>query len=100
DDDAVLTPPAKAQFLYERTPCGDRKRASFAPFRGRASMSRAAFVSLCLAAACGAQNCPATSPGRIPLNDLGPGFYQGFQGGLYPGGQNARPPAHEAAGLA
>jgi hypothetical protein len=34
----------------------------------------------------------------IPLNDLGPGLYQGFEGGLYPGGMNARPTAFEAAG--
>lgn len=35
-----------------------------------------------------------------PLVDLGSGEYQGFQGGLYPGGGNSRPPEHEAAGLA
>jgi PKD repeat protein len=34
----------------------------------------------------------------IPLNDLGPGLYQGFTGGLYPGGQDTRPAAFEAAG--
>ncbi len=35
----------------------------------------------------------------VPLTDLGTGEYQGFAGGLYPGGQNTRPPEHEAAGL-
>src|SRR3989442_8253307 len=45
-------------------------------------------------------NCAVTSTGLVPVNDLGAGFYKGAQGGLYPGGSNARPPAHDAAGLA
>jgi hypothetical protein len=45
-------------------------------------------------------NCARDSTGLIPLNDLGAGFYKGFQGGLYPGGTNVRPPGHTAAGLA
>src|SRR5262249_48599445 len=53
-----------------------------------------------IASALHAQNCSGTSTGRVPLDDLGVGTYLGFVGGLYPGGQNARPPAHEAAGLA
>ncbi|MBM3960627.1 MAG: hypothetical protein FJ306_01800 [Planctomycetes bacterium] len=47
-----------------------------------------------------AQNCANTSIGATPLNDLGTGSYQGFVGGLYGGGQNAPPPAHQASGLA
>lgn len=35
-----------------------------------------------------------------PLTELGAGEYKGFTGGLYPGGANQRPPAHEAAGVA
>ena len=34
-----------------------------------------------------------------PLDELGVSKYQGYAGGLYPGGQNARPKEHEAAGL-
>lgn len=33
--------------------------------------------------------------GLIPLMDLGPGTYMGFPGGLYPGGRNVPPPAHQ-----
>jgi hypothetical protein len=39
------------------------------------------------------------STGLIALPDLGKGLYQGQQGGLYPGGENAPPPAHLKAGL-
>lgn len=45
-------------------------------------------------------NCAGTSTGRIPLTDLGSGTYQGYTGGLYPGGSNVRPPAHDEAGIA
>src|SRR5262245_34674115 len=45
-------------------------------------------------------DCTGTSTGRVPLIDLGSGTYQGYPGGLYPGGANVRPAAHEAAGLA
>ncbi len=41
-------------------------------------------------------NCAGTSTGRVPLLDLGPGLYLGFEGGLYPGGTNVRPAAHDA----
>ncbi len=46
------------------------------------------------------KNCDKTSIGQVPLNDLGTGTYQGYQGGLYPGGSNGLPIAHKAAGLA
>jgi hypothetical protein len=33
-----------------------------------------------------------------PVTDLGAGYYQGYQGGLYPFGLNVRPDSHTAAG--
>jgi len=47
-----------------------------------------------------AANCKITTVGFTPLNDLGTGTYQGEEGGLYPGGANERPAAHDAAGRA
>lgn len=45
-------------------------------------------------------DCSGTSVGFTPINDLGTGTYQGFPGGLYPGGSILRPSSHETAGLA
>jgi hypothetical protein len=45
-------------------------------------------------------NCGNTSTGFTPLIDMGSSLYHGFPGGLYPGGSNLRPSAHEQAGLA
>jgi hypothetical protein len=38
-----------------------------------------------------AQNCSQTSTGYPPINDLGKGYYRGYQGGLYPNGENYAP---------
>jgi len=45
------------------------------------------------------QNCTNTSAGFPPINDLGPGYWRGMQGGLYPMGENDRPAGHNNAGL-
>jgi hypothetical protein len=42
----------------------------------------------------------AQTTGLIPLNDLGPGKYMGFRGGLYPDGLNTLPFEHRQAALA
>src|SRR5437016_9102300 len=44
-------------------------------------------------------DCTLTNLGITPINDLGPGLYKGYAGGLYPNGANTRPAAHEVAGL-
>jgi hypothetical protein len=74
-------------------------------------MKRSAFSAFVLCVLCvgmfifantwraAASDCAKTSTGMIPLTDLGAGFYQGKQGGLYPGGSNTCPAAHEQAGL-
>lgn len=45
-----------------------------------------------------AANCSGTSTGLVPLPDLGSGYYQGEQGGLYAGGTNEPPAAYATAG--
>jgi MBG domain-containing protein len=45
-------------------------------------------------------DCSNTSIGATPLNDLGQGTYQGYEGGLYPGGSNTPPSAYLSDGLA
>jgi hypothetical protein len=44
-------------------------------------------------------DCTGTSTGLIPLTHLGQGLYQGFEGGLYPGGSDQLPAGHLTAGL-
>jgi hypothetical protein len=39
------------------------------------------------------------SSGLVALPDLGAGKYHGFEGGLYAGGKNQRPAAHEQVGI-
>ncbi|MFB3828213.1 MAG: hypothetical protein ACE15B_15700 [Bryobacteraceae bacterium] len=46
------------------------------------------------------KNPPRESTGLVPLCDLGKGTYKGEEGGLYPGGDNAPPPAHLKLGMA
>ncbi|GAA2117278.1 hypothetical protein [Actinomadura alba] len=58
----------------------------------------ASLVVLGPASAAQASDCTRTHSGRVPLVDLGTGTYLGAQGGLYPGGANSRPAAHDSAG--
>ena len=75
-------------------PAYDRRMA------GRLAAVVAGVAGVLLARAGAASNCAGTSTGLVPLTELGAGLYLGqFEGGLYPGGSNAIPPAHEAAGL-
>lgn len=51
-------------------------------------------------AMCPMQGCACVSTGLVPLTDMGSLTYMGEDGGLYGGGSNVRPSAHDAAGLA
>jgi hypothetical protein len=48
----------------------------------------------------GSERLAADTSRLKPLTELGQGEYQGFTGGLYPGGKNERPAKHEASGIA
>jgi hypothetical protein len=48
----------------------------------------------------GLGNCARTSVGFTPLTELQTGTYQGFTGGLYPGGSNLPPDTYLETGLA
>ncbi len=50
--------------------------------------------ALLLASSLACAAAAAQTPGLVPLDDLGSGTYQGFEGGLYPGGVNVPPLAH------
>ena len=59
------------------------------------------FVVLCISVSvASAQNSSGTSVGLKPITELQSDQYKGFQGGLYPNGQNARPLTHDLAGRA
>ncbi len=44
-------------------------------------------------------NDPVAGTPLVPITDLGTGDYEGVQGGLYPGGTNVRPAAHDQYGV-
>lgn len=64
----------------------------------RALAARIFAIALVLAAV--ASGSRAQTTGLQPITDLGAGTYAGFQGGLYPGGSNSPPAAHQAHALA
>lgn len=59
----------------------------------------AALLGLAVLPVAASADCTLTNLGITPLTELGPTFYSGVSGGLYPNGANTRPPVHEAAGL-
>ena len=61
---------------------------------GPSALAVCALAALTRSASAGG-NCAGTSTGRVPLTELPPALYQGYEGGLYPGGSNLRPAGHE-----
>ncbi len=57
------------------------------------------FISLLFHHSVYSQNCLNTSVGYIPINDLESGYFNSYQGGLYPNGTNVRPEVHNNAGI-
>lgn len=65
------------------------------------TLFRTVLGMLCLIPAImrGQVQCENDSTGLIPLTDLGTGFYEGIQGGLYPGGLNIVTGKHRNNGI-
>lgn len=62
-----------------------------------ASVHRIGVLTLALMASAGSADAGGTSTGMVPISELPPALYQGFEGGLYPLGLNTPPAAHAAA---
>lgn len=86
---------AKGKDLKERLK--DFKEGSFVLFKLGQGDAKEVVVGLKLA---GPPFVKVDSSKLKPLTDLGTEKYQGFEGGLYPGGKNERPAEHEKAGVA
>ncbi len=84
----------------------DAHRGALHPAMRRLVVSLAAGSALAIGLLVGlpgtsrASDCTRDTTGLVALTDLGPGLYQGRVGGLYPGGVNGRPAAHDMAGIA
>src|SRR5262245_50395118 len=70
----------------------DRRAAVTRTLRGRAL---GVLLGLGVAASRADAGCANPFVDRTPLTDLGTGTYNGYQGGLYPGGTNERPASHD-----
>src|SRR5439155_1415634 len=79
-----------------RIPAGAVRSSRIADLAVAVAVAVAAVPMTVLSGPVLASDCTKTSVGKTPLNDLGTGTYQGRQGGLYPGGSNVRPSAHDS----
>jgi hypothetical protein len=64
------------------------------PARGTLLLASLAIGS---SAAWSQADCSGTRTYKTPLDELGAGTYQGYEGGLYPASSNTRPASHERA---
>lgn len=87
-----LRPGTRITITAERD--GDKTTLKTIRLQGKAEPAKAPDASM-------QQDTPPVqqdTSGLTPLSDLGKREYRGFQGGLYPEGENSRPASHEAAG--
>jgi len=78
---------------------GDKPRLQVIRLTGKENSPAPSKTNPAPPATSGAEPQQDTS-GLTAIPDLGEREYQGFPGGLYPSGKNARPTEHEAAGVA
>ena len=103
DQELTVTPATRAADAAGRRlgsfPWKDLKEGQAVHFKADSRDGKTVLVGLKMAGAANREPPPKTDTSHLkPLTELGAAEYHGFPGGLYPGGANERPAAHEAAG--